>query len=214
MHARTTGMLAVIVATLALAIAVDGAAARNFNISNQFFRITWRELSFFDQGFPEEALCPVTLEGSFHSRTFQKVIESLIGYITKAVVHEAACRDQVGGAAAARFLQERLPYHIRYAGFTGALPAITSLKVRIFGVHYEDVIRGTRCLFVGAAVPINATFFVAGGVITGFEFEERSELPPQAGNNCALFGINGGLERLSTSVTLLGTTTRIMLTLI
>jgi len=215
MHARTMGVLAALVATLALALAVDGAAARNFELSNQHFRITWTELAFFDQGLAEfVALCPVTLEGSFHRRTFAKVVGSLIGHITRAVVRENACRDPAGAAASARFLPESLPWHITYAGFSGFLPRIESLRVRILGIRFENSIRGMACLFNGAATQMNATFFVAGGVMTSFEFERGTVLPPMAGNNCAVFGINGGLERLSTSLTLLNTINRIMLLLI
>ncbi|HEX7290289.1 MAG TPA: hypothetical protein VF250_04090 [Conexibacter sp.] len=215
MHARTVGTLAAIVAALTLAFGVQAASARTFNWSNQQFRITWRELKFFDQGFAEfVALCPVTMEGSFHSRTIAKVVESLIGYITRAAVSEALCRDPAGGAAEARFLPETLPWHIRYAGFQGTLPNITRIRVRILRVAYEDVIRGTPCLFSGLTTPINAEFFrEAFGVITAFEFEAATTLPAAAGN-CVGLAIRGGLERISTTFTLLNSTTRITVTLI
>jgi hypothetical protein len=57
-------------------------------------------------------------------------------------------QESLGIAAApARFLQETLPWHITYAGFTGTLPDILSMRARVHGVSYEDTLANMRCLF-------------------------------------------------------------------
>ncbi|HKG38162.1 MAG TPA: hypothetical protein VKB25_04170 [Conexibacter sp.] len=202
------GVLAGIVAALTLAFAVDAAPAARLSLSNRNFRITWRELKFFDVAGPS-TVCPVTMEGSFHSATMRKVIRALIGYITRATVNEAACV----GEGRARFLQATLPWHITYASFSGTLPAITRMRVLISGISYESVLNTIPCLFRGEGTLIGGEFIrEAGGAITGFEFDHSTTLPPLPGV-CEDFGINGGLERVGT-VALLGTTTRITLTLI
>ena len=212
MHVRTAGALAAIVAAFALAYTVGVASARSLVPSHEAFRITWTELKFFDEGGARlSTTCPVTMEGSFSMRTILKVPNSLIGMITRAVVKENSCTE-----GPARFLQETLPWHLRYAGFSGTLPAITRIRVTILNVHYEDTLGVLeRCLFRGEATPLAGEFFrEAGGVLVGFEFLHSTTLPPSAGSICATSGITGGLERLSTSVTVLNSTTRITVTLI
>jgi hypothetical protein len=216
MHVRTMGTLAALAATLVLAFAVTTASANNISTSNRNFRIVWSEMKFFDEGEASErlsTLCPVTMEGSFHSATIRKVARQLIGYISRAVVNEAACREGLN-AAPARFLPESLPWHVTYAAFSGTLPNITRMRVLVSGIRYESTLGMRRCLFAGA--DLGAEFLrEAGGRITGFEFDHSTTLPALAGSGtvCEIFRIRGGLERLGT-VTLLGNTTAITLRLI
>jgi len=212
MHARTAGALAAIIAAFVLAYAVGAASARSIAPSHESFRITWTELKFFDEGGARlSTTCPVTMEGSFSMRTILKVPNSLIGFITRAIAKETSCTE-----GPARFLPETLPWHLRYIGFSGTLPAITRIRVAIMNIHYEDTLGVLeRCLFRGETSPLAGEFFrEAGGVITGFEFLHSTTLPPAPGSICAGAGITGGLERLSTSVTVLNSTTRITVTLI
>src|SRR5689334_17296468 len=105
MHARTAGALTAIVSVFVLAYAVGVASARSLVPSHESFRITWTELKFFDEGGARlSTTCPVTMEGSFSMRTILKVPNSLIGFITRAIVRENACTE-----GPARFLQETLP---------------------------------------------------------------------------------------------------------
>jgi hypothetical protein len=126
-----------------LSLAVSSASARRLATSSSTFRGTWANL-VFEETSTLNVSCPVTLEGSFHSTTLSKVADSLIGYITRAVVAEASCR---GGRARAK--TETLPWHVRYESFVGTLPNITELKSRIVGATFtvEPTGSGLACTY-------------------------------------------------------------------
>jgi hypothetical protein len=87
-------------------------------------------------------VCRVTFEGSFHSRTFSKVARALVGYITSAIVAEAGC---TGGSA--RALPTTLPWHLQYASFTGTLPDITGIRLRVVGAGFQIQEPIVTCLY-------------------------------------------------------------------
>jgi len=64
--------------------------------------------------------CEVVIESSFHTRTFAKTANRLIGYVTGANIPRCAR----GGATIAR---ETLPWHVTYREFSGTLPNITEI---------------------------------------------------------------------------------------
>jgi hypothetical protein len=130
--------------------------------------------------------CHVTMEGSFHSRTISKVLEALIGYITRATVDSTNC---TGGSA--RSLTETLPWHIRYGGFTGTLPTITSVNTRLIGFNYLIQVGGTACLFSSTASSpmkqiVNRNS--ATGVASSLRWEEPSAIPFSSGTSPLLCG--------------------------
>lgn len=194
-------------AALLLGTAVTGASARNLSTSNQNLRVTF---SSVELGAGELTIrCRATLEGSFHSRTFAKSVGSLAGFITRATVDEANC---TGGSARPR--TETLPWHLSYEGFSGTLPAITSLRVLYNRFRFQITAPGLCTADYGGATD-NITIVAnreAGGAIT--------ELEPVAGRNtvtrtsgsafCPAIGRFQGRG----SVTLLGTTTRVSISLI
>jgi hypothetical protein len=133
--------LAALTATLLMAAATSGAAARNISISHgELFTASWRQLRWTASG-NVAAECDVTLEGSFHYRTIFKVSESLVGYITRAAMNNCA-------SGSATVLTTNLPWHIRYQGFEGALPNITGIRFRLIlgEVRIHERIFGTECL--------------------------------------------------------------------
>lgn len=111
-------LLALLGATILLGALAGAASARNFSISSQLLRGTWRSVEYVIPG--ATARCQLTLEGSFHSRTAPKVIGSLVGYITSAILGPCA-------SGVATILRETLPWHSRYSGFEGTLPNISSI---------------------------------------------------------------------------------------
>jgi hypothetical protein len=120
--------LAAVGATMLLGSLVSSASARNFSTDNQSFRAAFSAVEFH---LPETTVrCHVTLEGSMHRRTVTKVIGSLIGYITRAIL--GPC--QTGRAT---ILRETLPWHVRYSGFQGTLPNITSVITHVIGVSWR-----------------------------------------------------------------------------
>lgn len=143
-------MLAVgFAASLMLALAVSSASARRFELSSQSYRIVWNPLVFAGVEITNARVsCPVTLEGSFHSSTLSKVAEQLVGYVSRAIVGTPC----VGGSARAN--TETLPWHVRYASFTGTLPNITSIVLHLVGASFvieSEAISGVKCRYTTKA---------------------------------------------------------------
>jgi hypothetical protein len=199
-----------LVAALALAAAAGPGSARSFSLSNRNIRIVWTALEFAMEGAPNVIKCPVTLEGSFHSSTISKVIGALIGYISRASTASASC---TGGNAT--LLAETLPWHIRYRGFQGRLPTIEFMFVSIVG--FAILLRWSvdACLFRStAAAPFVGGFHtnIENGQVIDFTAEPLQGIPLER----TLIGLCGPVTspKLNGTVTLLGNTTRISITLI
>jgi hypothetical protein len=144
-------LLAAVGAIVLLGALVSSAGARNFSVSNQSMRVSYREVTF--TGGATDTRCQVTLEGSLHRTTMPKVSGSLIGYITSAIL--GPCET-----GTSTILRETLPWHIRYHGFAGTLPNITLIRTHIIGFawRFREVF-GTNCLIRStAAEPVMATF--------------------------------------------------------
>jgi hypothetical protein len=90
MRTRPKPVVTSLAAAFVLAAFVATASAQRFETSNQGIRATFAELRF---GTIEEieGRCPVTVEGTFHSRTIAKNGESLVGYITRGILNRSAC---------------------------------------------------------------------------------------------------------------------------
>jgi hypothetical protein len=130
---RTSVRLGVtaLMAALLLASAVGAASAGRLSTNEQFIRTTWRSLGFESPLFTVR--CPLTLEGSFHSRTIPKIIRTLlIGAITSVRIFNERCTN-------GRFVASRLPWHITYEGFGGTLPNITALLLLLQRFLYEII---------------------------------------------------------------------------
>jgi hypothetical protein len=172
MHRRSKFLLAGLAAALALAAATGVAQARRFEFSNQSFRIIWRELIY--NGGGQEIRCPVTYEGSFHSRTISKVCGQLVGYIYNAQIGTCS-----GGAE--RYLTETLPWHVQYDAFTGVLPNITDVRVAVIGLSWrvERIAAfGSGCLFRSTqARPLFGDIELSGGRVVWWREEEASRIP-------------------------------------
>jgi hypothetical protein len=144
-------LLAAVGATVLLGALVSGASARNLSVSNQNIRASFSSVRF-SGGFGNTQ-CHLTIEGSFHSRTMAKTAGTLMGYVTSAIL--GPC---VSGTATVS--RETLPWHVRFSGFNGNLPNITSLINHVVGVSWR--IReagGITCHFRSSAIePAIATF--------------------------------------------------------
>ena len=204
---RTRSKLALIGlgATLLMALAISTASARNLSISNQNIRITFNNLEL---GVEEVSTttCHITLEGSFHSRTLSKTPDTLVGFLTR--VTTGNCN------AAVTVLTATLPWHIRYAGFSGRLPAIASILARGIGAAFGiEPGLGINCLF-RSNVNFSALRNTATGELTGIEVPtQEAPLTSGGGFGCPAntgFFRSGG----NGSVMLLGVTTRLTVTLI
>src|SRR5215216_7887633 len=141
-----------------LAAFVGTANARSLSTSSQTFRAGFDRLDFIS-AFSLE--CPATLEGSLHSRTIAKVAGNLIGYITRAVLGRC-----IRGSAT--ILTASLPWHVRYVGFEGTLPAIGRLLTNVSGSQFQirEPTFGITCLASGGIPSLTFNREAAGALTT------------------------------------------------
>jgi len=193
--------LSAIVAILALGAFVSISSAARLSSSSQTFRATWVSRDYAG-GFGT-VRCPLTLEGSFHSRTIAKVSGALIGSITRAI-HNSC------GVGRATVLPATLPWHVRYFSFVGSLPTITNLATTITGYAVEvcEPTFGICCLLISTAgQPVSLVFSreTASGELNSATI---------GGRIACSGGFEIGASGTSNSVTVLGSASRITLTLI
>jgi hypothetical protein len=216
--------LTALLAALTLASALSTASARSLSTTSQTIRVVWAPLQF-GNGFTQ-IRCNVTLEGSLHTRTIGKVLNSLIGYITRANVTQSTCRDAIGGRANAipwngtevilgATIGQSLPWHITYEGFTGTLPNITGTIVLLRGLRFNlgDELIGCLATYGSPTENVKGTLVEsAAHVITGLRpgTERIARTAIVSGEGCPESGefSNEGV------VTVLGAATAITVTLI
>jgi hypothetical protein len=220
MRNRTKVVMTALTAALALSVAVSSASARRIELSNQNIRAVWEVNSKLTLSNAEGGLtlaCPVTLEGSFHSRTLSKVSGQLIGYVTRAFLTRSGC-VVTGGVEDIRILNgvetttNTLPWHIRYDSFTGTLPNITSIRLQLVNASFVLTAFGVNCLYKSTtARPAFADTLVTAGAVTGLRALSERFIPVfEGGFLCPEETRFTGTAR----VTLLGTTTAIRVRLV
>jgi hypothetical protein len=204
-------MMAIVAAAL-LAAATSTASARRLEVSNQGIRAVWPNLvlAASSAGENPSVTCSVTLEGTFHSRTFTKVSGALLGYITRAITNENACRgsSSIPGAKATVLL-ESLPWHIDYLSFEGSLPNITGISLLLLGIAFRifNLPLQATCLYRG-----NARGIFIPALENRIQADETLGIPRVEGSVlCPNPGFWGGF---SNTVTQLGNSTAITIRLI
>jgi len=190
-----------------MACCVSSAAANRLSISNKNWRITWARLVYQDASGNNIATCPVTMEGSFHSATIRKVLGALIGYVTRAT----AGRPCNGGALTVN--QSSLPWHITYEGFGGILPNITEIFLLLRKINVTTEILGFRCGYGRPEDNLNVVAQIeAGTKLVRLEDEAAGILTKLSGGILCPGTVK--FSEPSEPLTLLGTTTKITITLI
>jgi hypothetical protein len=210
MRTRSMLLFAGLTAALLLSVAVAAASANRLSISNRQFRAVWRALNLRNTGFGTvNILCPVTMEGSFHSGTIRKVLRALIGYVSRATTVPGACTN---GHATVH--QESLPWHMQYAGFTGTLPRLSGVVLNLINALFTAENLSNVCTTrTTAAQPARGTALVeAAGRVTGLRADETAPIPLEGEGACFFAG--EGVFAGTAAVTLLGNTTAITVTLI
>lgn len=129
MYTRSKLVLAALGSALLLAAFVGSASANRLSQNETGFRDIYTPLTFVPS-FGTAARCPVTLEGTFHSRTITKTEGTLVGFVTRVSV--GTCES-----GRARADTETLPWHIQYGGFTGTLPNITGITQYLIRPTFE-----------------------------------------------------------------------------
>jgi hypothetical protein len=196
-------LVAVIGAAVLFGALASAASARNLEITTQRLRGSFRRLEFHLPG--ATTTCEVTVEGSFHSRTTAKVLGSLVGYITRVDMGPCA-------SGTVTILTAGLPWHIRYSGFTGTLPTITSIIAHVLNSSLR--VResgGVACLAgTNASEPGIIRFHreTVTGVITGVELSGTV----RTGAEC--FGVGGSFRSERGPVSESNTNNRVTIRLI
>jgi hypothetical protein len=196
MRTHAKHVLAALVAALAFMIMTAGANARILEISNQGIRSVMENFTIVGGGLIIR--CPLTLEGSFHSRTLAKTQGLLVGFITRAAF-QTPCEGTT-----IRALTETLPWHIQYRGFTGNLPIIQRVQFNIIGFAFLINLFGNSCLYRSTLEAPFSTAFVLEerGVIRRLVVEELVRIRLASGgfvcpSEMSLSG-EGGLTLLGT----------------
>jgi hypothetical protein len=186
-----------LVAIISLTAIVGTSTASRLSTSSQTFRSGFARWNF-SGGFGTME-CPLTLEGSLHTRTIAKTNGALIGYITRAIVGTCP-RGRVA------ILAVGFPWHVRYVSFAGTLPNINSIATNVTGANFQitEPIFGVTCLASGGTMT-NTYNREAGSNLT------TAVIGGTAPTNC---GITGTLSGTSNTLTELNGTTRIRVTLI
>jgi hypothetical protein len=206
---------ATLLAATVLAVAVSAAGATRLEISNQAIRSVWREFELIVAG--RHIACPVTMEGSFHSRILSKVNGQLVGYITAAQAEGPACTPEghlyvLNGRERllATVTNNTVPWHVQYDSFTGTLPNITGIKLRLVNVSLlVQIFAGEAgCLYSSTGVrPLIGTINLSVGRVISLTF--NGPIPLKEGLFCPEGTISG-----TGDVTLLGTTTAVTVRLV
>ncbi len=187
-------------ATVLLCALAATASAGRLSFSSQTLRATFREVRF-SGGFGT-TVCAVTLEGSLHARVIPKVIDGLIGYVTRASL--GSC---IQGSAT--ILREFFPWHVTFQEFGGTLPAINVISTYIIEATFQirEPVFGITCLARSSVVQPVQGIFGRGAEGTLASVGLGGSVP----TNC---GSSGGISGTSNSLTVLNSSTRVTVTLI
>jgi hypothetical protein len=203
-------------ASLLLLLVQGSAEAQRFETTNTSVRVTFPNLRFSNTVGTGgvEVTCPVTIEGTFHSRTITKTGEQLVGYVTRAIINEPRCVF-FNGAEGVSIQTSSLPWHIRYESFTGPLPEITRIQLRdaLMGLILRAF--GVGCLFKSTvASPVRgwAERNPTTKQVTNLTIERNTAIPRFEGSTflCPSSGIFEG----SGAVRVLGSTTTLVFILL
>lgn len=181
------------------------AHADALSLSHTNIRAVWS--SFTLRGGGIEVRCPVTLEGSFHSSTVVKAIGLLVGFINRG----SLSRERCTGAEAVALLTETLPWHVSFDSFSGTLPLITGVKLRLIGAAMLSRVFGLSCLYRSTTSrPFLSTTTISSGSITGLSMDESASVPLSSGAFCPASVVSSGTGVVSQA----GTTNTVRIALL
>jgi hypothetical protein len=181
MRRRTRIIIGCLTVALALAAAVNTATARRIEISEQRFLMLFTEVTFEAGGI--SIVCPVTVEGSFHSRTIAKVSGQLIGYVTEAIFQHPCRQNNFWALNGTEVIQgvrspNTLPWHILYLNFGGVLPRISEIEVAIIGSKVRAEAAGVLCLYATTSTQwVEGQIRVEEGRVTRLRVNEEKGAP-------------------------------------
>jgi hypothetical protein len=181
MTKRTKLIIGGLTVAIALAAAVNAATARRFEVSEQRFLVLFRELTFESTG--GNVICPVNIEGSFHSKSITKLSGQLIGYITEAIVHHPCQQNNGWALNGIEVIQgitspNTLPWHILYISFMGTLPNIREIEISLTGAKFRVEVVGVLCLYASESRNwMEGQVLLEGGRVVGLRANEEHRIP-------------------------------------
>lgn len=118
-------LLTALLAACAGAAFASTATANRLSVSETTYRMTSAAGEFENGEGGERVRCPITLSGSFSSRTFAKVNGAAIGRLSTMRIGESSCTEETE----LRVEASGLPVNLEYTGFEGTLPNITGVRM-------------------------------------------------------------------------------------
>jgi hypothetical protein len=167
---------------VALALAIGTADARRLAFSENHFLSHFRAITFASGEI--SLVCALSIEGSFHERTLEKIVRSLIGYISEARIKRPCSGGEMWVLTTQEGRTESLPWHILYERFIGALPSITGIEITLDNIAWLLTVLGANCLYRASTTsPLRGiTNREAGGRATGLRLNEASSIPKAEGS--------------------------------
>jgi hypothetical protein len=186
------------------------ASANRLSVSSTTLRAVWPEWTVtarWGETVLFQSVCALTLHATLHTASFAKVSGSLLARADPATL-APTCRT-----GSPILLTERLPWHLRYASFSGTLPNMSSVAFDIVGVSFlwrEPL--GARCLYGGTeASPARFSATLERGGVTSVRWDETRPVPGGGeGGLCPSTVTYSGSGTMMT----INSTTRITVTLI
>ncbi len=133
----TKPLRAALAAACLLMLVAGSVGARNLSLTESEFQIQWAGLEFRNNIAAPPLVCPATLSGRFHARTFAKVSGALIGVVDNVSIFRNGRTTERCRGGGITILTESLPWHVTYGGFFGTLPSIRSVRVNIIGAAFR-----------------------------------------------------------------------------
>ena len=192
-------ILAALTAALALSLSASLASARTgISVSPTATTLTLTNLEL-EGGIGTPVRCNVTMDAALHERT-SKSVGSLAGFADIAV-STGGCSEGNAGilVGGRRVTGAQGPYHVTYRSFTGTLPSITSVTLRVNAVTFWIELPGVADCLTNGAVNIDGST-TGGNPATGMRVTAQNI--PLTGDFLCIFssGTMNGTGNLSSSV--------------
>jgi hypothetical protein len=149
---RRPVLVVAIVGALLSVMSATAAALRSLEINEPGLQIRYRALSFTTEA--TRIICPATFEIVLEARRIPKTAGARIGNLVLYKVEEGNCTESGMSAGFIRTVEERVSREIRYEGFAGTLPRISSFKITIATIKFLIMSGLLRCLMEGTAAGI------------------------------------------------------------
>jgi hypothetical protein len=213
MNTNSKVLLSGLTAAIVMAFAVGSASANRLSLGATDWEAKWTALEFISGGWTFR--CPITLQGSFHSRTLTKTAGLLIGHMTRASVKGSLGAGACTGGRMT-LLTATLPWHVTYESFTGTLPNIQGLGLSLIGLAMQiQPPESLTCLMrTTQTEPAGVSMGVSGGRATELTADPSAEISLTGSGGFCVFGGEGHFGGTSRPLTRLNSTATISVTLI